>query len=568
MASLYQEDLEALEVADGHHFYVLEWLSAAEVDGRRECIAMVVMKRAGGLLLAIPEGFLPEDVVAEGGEDENAVVGHSTVITAAGVLLEQGVLTPIGRQVSALVVDVDSSMVSLLRKMEEEESIMFPFAEEDPFAFPAPEELQTKVLTWLEGAEELEPLKGPNWYTPVQTEESAGEALSQRRIFRPKPKPAPQGGGSPTVPQREKQKKPTTASLAASLQEVLEVLPSITEQLQVMSQRQQSMEERMSKQSSISASLSQPLGGTGVVSNTAALAKDLPKPPRVKAGPPALLPVAMEPTELKELQEIRGEGVGGDVAKAMLAQSAALTSLVAQLTSSSQDPMQELQSGFGSGVRGAQGRARLQGELASQKGLFFHAVLMQMARRMAPTMVADQPYGTLMSNGVSGVKYLERFGGYGRQREIGMIMYQVMVAFDFMMVENYEAAKDCIALLAVMLEQACLDQGRFDLAQLLTLQEDVPASIFTNRQVSSLSRSRAFAPLADQRWVTCSLAFLKELETISSKRTELTSTSQGSGGGDASLTQRQGGLGGVGSPKKKGRGAGRGKAQEGEEEQQ
>jgi hypothetical protein len=48
-----------------------------------------------------------------------------------------------------------------------------------------------------------------------------------------------------------------------------------------------------------------------------------------------------------------------------------------------------------------------------------------------------------------------------------------------------------------------------DLATLLTLQEDPPSSIFQNRQLSSTSRSRSFAPLADQRWVTCSLAFLE-----------------------------------------------------------
>ena len=41
------------------------------------------------------------------------------------------------------------------------------------------------------------------------------------------------------------------------------------------------------------------------------------------------------------------------------------------------------------------------------------------------------------------------------------------------------------------------------------------------RHLSSTSRSRAFAPLADQKLVTVALAFLKELDMIQSKRLEL-----------------------------------------------
>ena len=254
------------------------------------------------------------------------------------------------------------------------------------------------------------------------------------------------------------------------------------------------------------------------------------------------------PAEVVELEKERQEiGPGSDLAQAMLAQSAALTSLVAQITSNHQDP--HLQPGAQAGVRGAQGRARLQQELASQKGLFFHSVVLSMARRMAPTSVADQPYGVLLANGISGVRYLERFGGYGRQKDLGVLMFQVMTAIDFLTAGNVEAAKDTVALMAVMLEQACLDGGRFELAQCLTLQEDIPASIFTARQTFQLSRSRAFAPLADQRWITVALAFLKEMDVIVSKRGELTSTSAASASGDAASAP--GGGQGKGGPKKK-----------------
>ena len=77
-----------------------------------------------------------------------------------------------------------------------------------------------------------------------------------------------------------------------------------------------------------------------------------------------------------------------------------------------------------------------------------------------------------------------------------------MTAFDYLMAGQHAAAMDTMALLAVTIEQSYLDGGRMDLATLLCLHEDPPASIFVNRQLALTARSRAFAPLADQRWIT------------------------------------------------------------------
>jgi len=150
----------------------------------------------------------------------------------------------------------------------------------------------------------------------------------------------------------------------------------------------------------------------------------------------------------------------------------------------------------------------------------------------------DQPYVQLVQQGVTGCRYLERFGGYGKQRELGLIQFQLMTMLDFALVENWEEMKDTLALLIVMVEQACLDQGRFDLGQLLTLQEDPPASILTNRQLSQVSRAKAFSPLANQRWVTVALAFLKELDTIVVKRSEILG-GKASGSGDVVSTEAE-----------------------------
>ena len=44
---------------------------------------------------------------------------------------------------------------------------------------------------------------------------------------------------------------------------------------------------------------------------------------------------------------------------------------------------------------------------------------------------------------------------------------------------------------------------------LLALQEDPPAALFTNRSPAVYSRGKAFAPLAEQKWVANALTYLK-----------------------------------------------------------
>jgi len=252
------------------------------------------------------------------------------------------------------------------------------------------------------------------------------------------------------------------------------------------------------------------------------------------------------PAEVLDLAKER-EGDQPTLAEAMMAQSTAITTLVSQLAASGGDPMTEL-TGSSMGMRGAQGRAKLQSELASHKGIFFDAVLKQMSRRMAPTMPIHATPEEMMSRGICGTKYLERFGGYGRCRDLGVIQHQVMTAMDFLQMGNVEAAKDTVSLLAVMLEQATLDGGRLDLGQILTMADDPPAAIFTNKQVAQISRAKAFSPLADQRWVTVSLAYIKELDTITTKRLELVGgQSSGSTAGDDPPQKGKG----KGTPKKK-----------------
>ena len=217
--------------------------------------------------------------------------------------------------------------------------------------------------------------------------------------------------------------------------------------------------------------------------------------------------------QVKELEKEKEEESSWELTKAILAQSQALSTLVQQMATG--DLGVESSGSFGMSIKGAQGRARLQQELALHRGTFFNDGPPNAT--FSACRYEPNGFGT---QGVVASHYVERFGGYGRSRELGHIMWQVALILDHLQNENLGAAKDGAALLTVCLEQAGLDSGRMDTGLLLALQEDPPAGVFTNRNLAGYARGKAFAPLADQKWITNALSYIKELDLIVSKRAD------------------------------------------------
>ena len=121
-------------------------------------------------------------------------------------------------------------------------------------------------------------------------------------------------------------------------------------------------------------------------------------------------------------------------------------------------------------------------------------------------------------------RYLERYGGFGSLTEWGLVQWQLAQVMDLASNGHWESALDHVALLMIMVEQTALDSSRTDLSWLLTLQPDPPASVFMNHQSLPTTSLRPFAPLADQRLIASTLAYVKELDTLSTKRAELTAS--------------------------------------------
>eukprot|EP00435_Cladocopium_sp_Y103_P039111 s1573_g10.t1 len=512
-------------VDQGVEPYVLSWPDG-EVDGQKESLVLALLRREDGVLLVVPDGFLPpSDLILANEGMDSGIIGPSKYFEVQSAVLDGGRLNPTGSVVSCQVVDFQAAVVNLMRAPVAFEDILFSFDKDSLFAVPDPAELLPQVLDWIQASEVGSGLafySATGGETPDQANGAPGV---------PKRPKAKAGTGTPSGKAKEKPKKATTASLSASIENLLTVIPGLSSQMQTLTDRQKVLEDRVLAASSASfPALRQPLSNAmpGQSLAPSAVVAQIHTPPRTNLtkGPGLLRsPALAQPEDLLELEKEKplsaGLGQNDTLAQAVLAQSHALNNLVAQIAQSSSDPLVDLGGVTSGGTRGSVGRAKLQAELASQKGLFFQAVLQSMARRMSPTVSVEGSPQQLMDRGICGTRYLERFGGYAKHRDLGMLQYQVMSVMDFLQTENLPAARDAVALLSVTLEQAVLDGGRFDLAGVLCLQDDLPSSIFVNRQAGALSRSRSFAPLADQRWITTALAYLKELDAIQVKRGEL-----------------------------------------------
>lgn len=577
--------------------YVLTWPTHAPdgEDGSLEVYGLVVLKRQGGLLLAVPAQVLPQRDL-DLGRVGTGILGPSTEAEVPAVIMDGGKVHATGGAVKVVVVDCSSEVLPLLRLPRAFEEIAYGFDLDSPFSLPDPGVLQQVAAEWIEdsgpqgllgfySAEEppegLDPdlaaiLEPDGAQSPTvqgsATPGSAGPRTPARAKRSTKPKTfakpdTPQAPGVGGVPggKPEKPKKPkkvTTANLAVSLDRLLEIVPSLSSQVQDLALKTKNLESQI--QAPVSAAcpvLRRPLSHSvaDVPSVPLGLTPGLPSPPRTAAAPnPGLLrsPALTQPPELRalEMDKPLSPDLPSDahLAKAVYAQSQALTSLVSQIASSHADPLVDLNGTSSSGTRGSLGRAKLQMELASQRGQFFASVMSSMARRMNPTMVPDASPQRLMELGVCGTKYLERFGGYSRHRELGQLQYQVMQILDFLQMENLAAARDHTALLAVTIEQMVMDNGKMDLASVLCLQDDLPAGIFQNRNAGVLARNKSFSPLADQRWITVAIAYLKEMDTIAAKRNEIA----GAAPAKASPVSSQPGPKPKPGPKKKGRGKG------------
>ena len=498
------------------------------VDGEAVAVCLIVLRRLSGLLLAVPQDFFSADMLAAGlVASAEELLGQSTLVTlpAGQVQNLEDVAPPVpvaGATVQVVLIDFNMEVAQWLRPFADgvhPMPVVHTFDNDNPLMLPLMEPLIEAAWGWVQ-----DPASGERAGFYSAQEEEIDQVPETPPVVPRQARARAQPGTGEGAPRKPRQ---TVATLASQLESLASSMPSLVRQIESLNARTATMESHLAAGPSRSSALQQPLGSLATPGLPAAsmstLLKEMPPPrstgknlPRANANVGLAQPQALE----LEMEKGLTEDPPVHLTQAILEQSKALSTLVSQIAG---DPVGDLASSSTSfSSRGAAGRQKLQQELAMHRGTFYQAVLASMARRMQPARPADATPAELLGRGISATAYVERFGGFGRCRDMGQIMWMVAMIMDHIQAENMGAIQDAVALLMVCLEQTALDNGRMDIGLLLALQEDPPAALFTNRTLAGYSRGKAFAPLADQRWVANALTYLKELDAITAKRNDAT----------------------------------------------
>ncbi|CAK8985754.1 unnamed protein product [Durusdinium trenchii] len=247
-------------------------------------------------------------------------------------------------------------------------------------------------------------------------------------------------------------------------------------------------------------------------------------PPKTRKAPPAqgalALPDPFIPEEPRDLFPAQIET--HPMLSALAQQSTALTTLVSHLAGHASDPLVDLQagglSGSSSSTRGVARRERMQTDLALRQSQYWLAFLQQLSRKMNPSKPVPTTEEAAKDAGLSFLAYLERHGAYKQSRELGTILWVLGYIIDAAIAQDFDGVKEHLALFAAALDQAALDQS-WTTAFLVTLVEEPPPVLFAEKG-TPLSVAKPFTPLMPAVWGGVLLAYLKDIDIMTSKKQE------------------------------------------------
>lgn len=476
-------------------------------DTDLECFCVPIESRTGGMLIAVPKDALSPRTLQDGQVASLAAVfGPNSLFTATLVEeAEDCSWIPIGMDVVFQVVDVSDLAVSMTREYDpvtDSTAPIMPFSVDAPSALPDVGQMIDQVRGWL----------------LAQTGERSGFYTAQEDQERPKaPKRAPAT------------KKVTNATIA-------EQLTTLTSQMQLLIHRQDALEKGPavpplqngpplmssgSKFPAVSKGLQKAQQAVPVAAVPKVLALVGP-PPRVRRSPVASQLPGFAEDEPQDPSQAPPEDSSG-ILSVLRQHSTALTTLVAHLAAQSPDALQDLTSSGSAGpsmssTRGVQRREKMQADLATGASQYFLQLMQQLRKRMNPSKPAPQREEDLSD--ISMLAYLERHGGYKQTKDLGLIAWLLGHAVDAAAVNDMRMCREMLALLMVGVEQASVDRGDWGLAYLLTLTEEPPPQLFQERSTSLSFNARPFGPLVPPVWIATCLAYLKDLEILSTRKGE------------------------------------------------
>ena len=270
-----------------------------------EARALCLLKRQGGLLLAVPANFFDEELLASAqSAPASDPLGPSELFECTAAILAEGRLIGHGMVMTVLVIDCSEAVCANLRLADSLVDGAEPFVPEDPSLLPYAPGLLTQVNAWIRASDRLE------FY-------SLDEADPGRAT--PKAK-APAGKAKAKEKQTVTQRRMSAAMLA-----------DLNTRLDELADRQSRLEEAGRASSSTKQPLHLQIGShppTGKSVQPQVAASLVGPPPKARAGTAALLASreAM-PAEMEEAQELLGCGEDSSMLQALLTQSSAITTL-------------------------------------------------------------------------------------------------------------------------------------------------------------------------------------------------------------------------------------------------
>ena len=263
------------------------------------------------------------------------------------------------------------------------------------------------------------------------------------------------------------------------------------------------------------------LGGKATPPALGAVAKALDL-----AGPPPRtrnVAAPLKPPE-KEVEDpfrnpLSGIAASTGIEAALAQQSTAITTLVAHLASQA-DPLGDLGStaASSSSTKGVQRRERLQNEIACRTSSCYLQVMQQVHRRLHPGKPTPKTEADLA--GLSFLSYLEKSGGFRHSKDSGLLMWLIGHVMEAAATDDVWLMKERLALAVVALDQSVADRGDWTLGYLLSLAEDPPISLFQEKTSTTAPFGKPFSVLVPPTWSAICLAYVKELETLTTRKLE------------------------------------------------
>ena len=513
------KELKVLTEEEVDTLFILQWPPGIQVE--LEAFVIPVAKRKDGVLLAVPLGVIPKEDLDNGAtSSENLMVGPSKLVTVPGVEEdENGADAPSGVDITLMLVDFNASVLPHIREYDPSKDLheIHSFLEDAPQVVPSSNPLLQSALDWM------------------------GEEVSGRVQYYSAEENAPAGAAVPLPPKKsEAKKRITNAALAEQLSQLSDALPGIMQELQGLKEKQAIFEGAVASQATPTVGVpphKMPFAVVPQQSTVRDFAKKLGVAPKTKASPAPVIrmdaddgaPFNDDPNlpaaDLREAFEAAADPPS--VTQAIFQQSQAMTALVAHLVSN-QDPLSDLASSSSTSLstKGAGRREKLQQQLSNRSGDFFLQVCHQALRRIKPLDPLPETTKDLPKKAIFS-KYMEKQGGMAGQRDFALVMWLLCQIGDAMVAQDHKGAQELLAVTLVAVEQASMDGGKWDLAYLLSLQQDPPQSIYTSRTSSTNPRLRSFAPLCPQPWATTALAFVKEQDVIATRRAEASGSKKG-----------------------------------------